>query len=78
MQLSDRFQFKKLTVQTIWVSFLLFFVLSCFKKSAAPPLRHNETSSSSGLIAEVLMRVQLDYVDPNRLVPQRSAPGCPG
>ncbi len=76
MQLSDRFQFKKLTVQTIWVSFLLFFVLSCFKKSAAPPLRHNETSSSSGLIAEVLMRVQLDYVDPNRLVPQRMLQGA--
>ena len=72
------------TYRVFWSVFPLLFALSCSAKSTFsqnPPnsLSHFGVSSvphSSKLISEVLMRIQLDYVDPIRLEPQRMLEGA--
>ena len=59
-----------------WSFLLLFFVLSCSTNAATPPSTNYDAAFPSPLIAEVLMRVQLDYVDPERLLPQRMLQGA--
>ena len=76
MQLLERFKFNKIAVQVSCGFLMLFFLLSCSVNSSAPPSRSYDAASPSALIAEVLMRVQLDYVDPNRLIPRRLLQGA--
>ena len=46
---------------------LFFFLLSgCFRPVYAPLLPESPPKNSSSLISEVLMRIQLDYVNPEK------------
>lgn len=86
------FQKKKpflLMNRVIWILLPWLFVFSCSAKSASPPLQsppvafqpsaqseHAAHPLVSDLIAEVLMRIQLDYVELNRLNPQQMLQGA--
>ncbi|MCH2291451.1 MAG: hypothetical protein MK439_02790, partial [SAR324 cluster bacterium] len=50
----------------ISIVFFLFLLSGCFRPVYPPLLPESPPKNSSSLISEVLMRIQLDYVNPEK------------